>query len=490
MTPLNQVVPSLAPPNSLKTAEDIREVVLSVIAEVTRYPRDILVPEADLEEELGIDSVKRAEIFAVLKSRFDLPETEEAAPIELHTIGDVIAATEHYLGAGAAQPMEEPAPPSPTRATAPAAIEVVPGRQTPHQRAIDVIADITGYPRELLVTGADLEDDLGFDRVQRAAIVDGLRRQLAIAQPSEASVTAARTIGDLVSLVSVTSGAAPAAAAAAAPASGGTGVRQQIHTAPGAVAKPFLGRVALVTGSGHGLGKTIACQLGRLGAIVVVNSFHARQKGEACAEEIVAEGGQAVHLWGSVAHPGHLETIFSEIGKRFDGLDFFISNASNGIFARLADIRPEDWDKAFRTNVVALHQGALLAADLMRKQGGGKIVAISANASQRYVDYFGCMGPVKAAVECLVRYLAIELGGDNIQVNAVAAGPVLGELLDKYPDGDRLRPMWEATVPRRRLNTEDEVAEAVMFLLTASGMNGSVMLLDAGGSQRITAGPR
>jgi len=126
----------------------------------------------------------------------------------------------------------------------------------------------------------------------------------------------------------------------------------------------------------------------------------------------------------------------------------------------------------------------------MRKQGGGKIVALSANASQRYVDYFGCMGPVKAAVECLVRYLAIELGADNIQVNAVAAGPVLGELLDKYPDFDRLRPKWEATVPRRRLNNEEEVAEAVTFLLSASGMNGSVLLVDAGGSQRIAAGPR
>ena len=114
----------------------------------------------------------------------------------------------------------------------------------------------------------------------------------------------------------------------------------------------------------------------------------------------------------------------------------------------------------------------------------------TANASQRYVDYFGCMGPVKAAVECLVRYLAIELGADDIQVNAVAAGPVLGELLDKYPDFDRLRPKWEATVPRRRLNTEQEIADAVTFLLTASGMNGSVLLVDAGGSQRITAGPR
>src|SRR5205823_2490014 len=289
---------------------------------------------------------------------------------------------------------------------------------------------------------ADLEEDLGFDRVQQSALIDAIRRQLGVPLTATAGATA-RTIGDLVSLAT-----APAAGPAQVTV---TPPRPQIHTSHPVAAKPFLGRIALVTGSGHGLGKTIASQLARLGATVVVNSFHARQKGDECAEEIVAEGGRAVHLWGSVANPAQLESIFGEIGNRFGALDFFISNASNGIFARLADVRPEDWDKAFRTNVVALHQGALLAAELMRKQGGGKIVALSANASQRYVDYFGCMGPVKAAVECLVRYLAIELGGDNIQVNAVAAGPVLGELLDKYPEGDRLRPLWEATVPRRRL---------------------------------------
>jgi NAD(P)-dependent dehydrogenase (short-subunit alcohol dehydrogenase family)/acyl carrier protein len=484
MTPLNQVVPILAPAASPAPVRDVPEVVLSVIAEVTRYPRDILLLEADLEEELGIDSVKRAEIFAVLRTRFDLPETTEAAPIELHTVGDVITAVQYYLSAAGPRP----------DAAAPAAAiaEPMTGPAGLQHRVVDVIAETTRYPRELLASGANLEDDLGFDRVQRSAILDAVRRQLGAVIP-EAAAAGVRTVGDIVLLVTAPPSSAPAPASSSAvsggPAAAGS-ARSQIHAAPSVAAKPFLGRVALVTGSGHGLGRTIARQLAGLGATVVINSFHSRQKGEETTQEIVAEGGKAVHLWGSVANPAQLESIFGEIGSQFGGLDFFISNASNGIFAPLADIRPEDWDKAFRTNVVALHQGALLAADLMRKQGGGKIVALSANASQRYVDYFGCMGPVKAAVECLVRYLAIELGSDNIQVNAVAAGPVLGDLLDKYPDLDRLRPKWEATVPRRRLNNEDEVAEAVTFLLTASGMNGSVLLVDAGGSQRITAGPR
>ena len=252
-------------------------------------------------------------------------------------------------------------------------------------------------------------------------------------------------------------------------------------------AKPFAGRTVLVTGSGHGIGKAFATRLARMGATVVVNSFHSRQKGEETTQAINDEGGEAVHLWGSVANPTHMESIFREIDNRYGGLDFFVSNATNGVLKPLADVKAEDWDQAFRTNVVALHQGSLLASELMRKRGGGKIVAISTPGSQRYVDHYGCMGPTKAAVECLVRYLAIELGEHNIQVNALTVGPVHGDRLSRYPDGDSLRPRWQANVPRKRFNDEDEVVDAVVFLLTNSGMNGAVLLLDAGGTQRIVA---
>src|SRR5205085_2083682 len=110
------------------------------------------------------------------------------------------------------------------------------------------------------------------------------------------------------------------------------------------------------------------------------------QRGDETTAEIVAAGGKAVHLWGSVVNPAHLQGIFQEIENRFGGLDFFVSNASNGILAPVAQIRPEDWDRAFRTNVIGLHQAALLAADQMRRRGGGKIVALSSIGAQRCLD--------------------------------------------------------------------------------------------------------
>jgi NAD(P)-dependent dehydrogenase (short-subunit alcohol dehydrogenase family) len=251
--------------------------------------------------------------------------------------------------------------------------------------------------------------------------------------------------------------------------------------APARSAQPLEGKIALVTGSGRSIGKVIALRLAELGAQVIVNSFHSRDQGERTTAEAVASGGKAFHLWGSVANPAHLKRIFAEIDARFGGLDYFISNASAGVFAPLEHVTPEHWDRCFRTNVVALHQGSLLAAELMRRRGGGRIIALSSVGAQLCFDYFGCVGPVKAAVESLVRYLAVELAPDGILVNTVTAGPVKGELLDGYPG----RPRWERLNPRQYLISEEEVVDPVLFLLTQGGMNGASLLLDAAGSLRI-----
>jgi NAD(P)-dependent dehydrogenase (short-subunit alcohol dehydrogenase family) len=413
-----------------------------------------------------------------------------APPAQPRTIGDVVQAMQDYLESLPAGGVAEPMPPAGSRQPAASdrgAMSTASADETRLQQIVDVVANVTQYPKELLQPGAKLEEDLGFGQAQTDTIFAEIQRRLGLSPSDAAARGAARTIGDIAASfqprVAVTDGDRHRLQDEPSLSQAGTD-RQPL---PNETAyRPFAGRIALVTGSGHGLGKVIARQLACWGATVVVNSFHSRQRGEETTAEILASGGQAVHLWGSVANSGQLERIFGEIDQRFGNLDFFISNASNGVLAPLTDVTPEHWDRAFRTSVIALQQGSLRAADLMRRRGGGKIVAISSNGSQRYLDYFGCMGPVKAAVECLVRYLAVELGVDNIQVNAVAAGPIYGELLDKYPDYDKLRPRWEAVVPRKRLNDEQEVADAVMFLLTTSGMTGSVLAIDAGGGQRIS----
>jgi NAD(P)-dependent dehydrogenase (short-subunit alcohol dehydrogenase family) len=246
---------------------------------------------------------------------------------------------------------------------------------------------------------------------------------------------------------------------------------------------PLTGQVAFVTGSGHGLGKCLAAELAARGATVVVNSFHSRDRGESTAAELCAAGHQAVHIWGSVANPRQLDAIFDEIEQRFGRLDVFIQNASNGYLGPLEYATPEHWEKSYRTNVVSLHQGALRAAALMKD--GGSIAGLSTPAAQHCTPLFGLQGPVKAAIEALVRYLALELAPRGIRVNAFAPGAIYGELLNRYPDAARLIPAWEALTAGNRLCTEEEVAHSIVQFMTDPGQEawGSLVLSDAGVSK-------
>lgn len=489
--------------NDVRVPEALGDGVLQVFAQVTRYPAEVLDVEAALEEDLGIDSVKLGEVFAVLREKYGLPQTLGIPPEQLRTIGTISAALAEYVGRsgnghgnghhGAPPPESAQQGAPPRTVAAPAAAPAAALDAAGFLAAIrEVFAEVTRYPLEILEPRAALEEDLGIDSVKLGEVFAVLREKYRLPEQMDVPPEELRTIGAIATALRrhLTAAATPAQPAIAESQPGARAVAgpsvstaaAQSFAALQPQLKPFAGKVALVTGSGHGLGKNIASYLAELGARVVVNSFHSRQLGIATAEEIQARGGEALHVWGSVAHAEQIDALFREVEERFGGLDFFVSGASNGMLARLEDITPEHWEKAFRTNVVGLHQGALRAARLMRRRGGGKIVTLSSPAAHGYVDYFGCMGAVKAAVESLTRSLAIELAKDNIQVNCVSPGPVYGELLDKWPDSKRLVAQWEANTAYGRLCEARDVSHFVAYLLSepVKLFTGSVLVMDGG----------
>jgi enoyl-[acyl-carrier protein] reductase III len=318
------------------------------------------------------------------------------------------------------------------------------------EAVLAAVTEVTGHPRPVLRLEADLEADLGIRLGFRAEI---LRRAAATLEVPVPSAPEARTLQALADALG------PGMAAA--------------HAA-------LEGKVAFVTGSGHGIGRVLVRELAALGASVVVNSFHSRDRGEATTAELVAEGRTAIHLWGSVAQPRHLDEMFRQIRERFGVLDIFVNNASNGLIAPLENVTPEHWEKSYRTNVIALHQGALRAAELMTR--GGDIASLTSPAAQKCTQLFGCQGTIKAAVEGLLRYLAVDLAPRGIRVNAIAPGPIYGELLDRYPESVRLIRLWESISPERRLRTETEVARFLARYLTDPTLPimGTVVLADSG----------
>jgi len=338
---------------------DFRQEVQSIFASVTRYPLDVLELNASLEEDLGIDSVKLGEVFAVMRERYGLPEKMDLSREQTKTIAGISDALAAFLGATSA-------PAKPKHSSN--------GHHSPEeisQSVRQIFADVTRYPLDILELGANLEEDLGIDSVKLGEIFAVLRERYALPEDAQIPRESLKTIAGIAQalrthLEGVAGVVAMTPEVDVMPAMNGNGAHPYSNgTAAGYSSavldssfaaltpqrKPFEGKIALITGSGRALGKDIAIYLAELGASVVVNSFHSRAQGELTVEEIRAAGGQAVHAWGSVANPEHMKSIFEVVDKTYGGLDFLICNASNGMLAPLEAITVEHWEKAFRTNV-------------------------------------------------------------------------------------------------------------------------------------------
>ena len=342
-------------------------------------------------------------------------------------------------------------------------------------------ASVTRYPLDILTGDAQLENELGIDSVKQAEAMAVLLKELGLGRvPALASRP--RTMAALCEaarawLPSSTPPVSPPVSSVEVSA------RPSVPVPPAVRPElPFAGKIALVTGSGKGIGKVIATRLARAGARVAVNSFHSREEGETTTREILDAGGQALHLWGSVAQEEHLERMFATLREQWGGLDFLVCNASNGFIGPFDRIAPRDWDKAFRTCITGTYECAMRARALMAGRGGGAIVTMSTSLSQRYMRDLGCQGVVKAGVESLTRYLAAELAPEGIRTNCVSAGPVHGELLERFPAAPARVSRWEEATPGGRLCTADDVADVTELLLgpRTRRVNGAIWVVDAG----------
>ncbi len=254
--------------------------------------------------------------------------------------------------------------------------------------------------------------------------------------------------------------------------------------------KPFKEKIALVTGSGRGIGRAIALHLASLGASIVVNFFRNRAPAEATAAEIQAMGEQARVVRADMGSLDGLEKLFNEVEQHFGALDFLVSNAASGYNRPLMEQKPKGWDWTMNINARALLFAAQKAVPLMQRRGGGAIVSLSSPGSFRVIPDYGVVGTSKAAIEALTRYLAVELSPYNIVVNAISPGVVLTDALrhfDIVRSDDEIVARAVARTPAGRLVTPKDVASLVAFLCSpaASMIRGQTILLDGGATLPI-----
>jgi enoyl-[acyl-carrier protein] reductase III len=253
----------------------------------------------------------------------------------------------------------------------------------------------------------------------------------------------------------------------------------------------FKNKIALVTGSGRGIGRAIALHFARNGADVIVNFFRNREPAEETAAEIRAMGRQALVVKANVGSIEGIEHLFSQVAQRFAGLDILVSNAASGYNRPVMEQKPKGWDWTMNINARALLFAAQQAVPLMEARSGGAIVSISSPGSFRVLPDYVVVGASKAALEAITRYLAIELASKNIVVNAVSPGVVETEALqhfDAVRSEENLLEKATALTPAGRLVTPQDIAEVVAFLCSpqASMIRGQTILVDGGYTLPIT----
>jgi NAD(P)-dependent dehydrogenase (short-subunit alcohol dehydrogenase family) len=253
------------------------------------------------------------------------------------------------------------------------------------------------------------------------------------------------------------------------------------------VTSPLSGRVALVTGAGNGLGRTIALALGAAGAgLVLVGRTPDRLAGTA---ELAAERGTRARIETcDVSDPAAV----TELGRRLQdvAVSILINNAGvAGPVRPLTQIEPREWDDVFAANVRSAYLTTRVFLPPMMAAGSGDIINIASVSGKRPLVRRTPYAASKMAIIGLTRTLAVEAAPHGVAVNCLSPGPVAGprmatnfarEATAAGITAEQAEAAFAGRAAQRRLLTEQEVADAVVAMLAMSGLCGADIDLSAG----------
>ena len=241
-------------------------------------------------------------------------------------------------------------------------------------------------------------------------------------------------------------------------------------------------RVVLITGSSRGIGAEVAVKAAAEGATIAVHHRTSRDGAERTLARVREVGGDGDLFGADIAVGAEAERLVADVVARFGRIDGLVNNAGMDQRGPTLDLSPDEWDRVIATNLTACFRTMRAALPVMVEQGSGSIVNIASRLGQMGIPETAAYSAAKAGLIGLTRSLAREFGTRGIRINAVAPGVTLTEMTTELVDSDagkaRLRDMALG-----RFGRADEVAEAVVFLLTdrASLFTGQTLNPNAGG---------
>jgi enoyl-[acyl-carrier protein] reductase III len=239
---------------------------------------------------------------------------------------------------------------------------------------------------------------------------------------------------------------------------------------------PTNGRSVLVTGGTRGIGKAIALRLVSDGATrVALGYLRNDAAAEAAAEEVRQAGAEPLLIRGNVAS----EKVIAEFASH-GPYAVVVHNAATGVIKPALETEDKHWDWTLNANARALLSLARACAPDM--ESGSSIVAISSLGAQRVLENYVLVGTSKAALESVVRYLAVELAPRGIRVNTVSAGLVETEALDHFPNREEMLRAGKTRTPAGHLAEPADIAGAVAYLCSpeAEMVRGHTLVVDGG----------
>jgi len=248
------------------------------------------------------------------------------------------------------------------------------------------------------------------------------------------------------------------------------------------------GKVAVITGSSRGIGRSIAENMARVGAKVVVNS----RKQDACeevAESIRAEGHEATAIAASLSDMDALKSMVEKTREVYGKIDILVCNAAiNPYYGPLSGLNDQLFDKMMHTNVRNNLWLCNMVIPEMAERKDGVVIVVSSIGGIRGNSVLGAYGITKAADMALVRNLAVEWGKDNIRVNCIAPGLIKTDFAKALWDDPKMLAHLESMTPIGRIGESDDIGGLATFLATRGGafITGETIVADGGAT--ITQG--